>query len=114
MNKKNSIFTDFVFASAGLLWRIACVLTSSPVIYGNGYGFGSICILGLVLVLAIRFELVLLCIDMLFRSWQDFLRQNNTGKLLWQVFGVHSASLCIFGIAEDEEIMWDEFKRAGV
>ncbi|CAN6981755.1 hypothetical protein IGI04_039051 [Brassica rapa subsp. trilocularis] len=44
---------------------------------------------------------------------RDFLRQNNTGKLLWQVFGVHSASLCIFGIAEDEEIMWDEFKRAG-
>lgn len=44
---------------------------------------------------------------------RDFLRQNNTGKLLWQVFGVRSASLCIFGIAEDEEIMWDEFKRAG-
>jgi len=54
-----------------------------------------------------------LCIDMLFSCWQDFLRQNNTGKLLWQVFGVQSATLCVFGIAEDEEIMWNEFKRAG-
>ncbi|VVA89853.1 unnamed protein product [Arabis nemorensis] len=44
---------------------------------------------------------------------RDFLRQNNTGKLLWQIFGVQSATLCIFGIAEDEEIMWNEFKRAG-
>ncbi|CAN8295751.1 unnamed protein product [Cochlearia groenlandica] len=44
---------------------------------------------------------------------RDFLRQNNTGKLLWQVFGVQSATLCIFGIAEDEENMWNEFKRAG-
>jgi DTW domain-containing protein YfiP len=54
-----------------------------------------------------------LCIDMLFSCWQDFLRQNNTGKLLWQIFGVQSATLCVFGIAEDEEIMWNEFKRAG-
>ncbi|AEE27597.1 putative DTW domain-containing protein [Arabidopsis thaliana] len=44
---------------------------------------------------------------------RDFLRQNNTGKLLWQIFGVQSATLCVFGIAEDEEIMWNEFKRAG-
>ncbi|XP_010542891.1 PREDICTED: uncharacterized protein LOC104815960 isoform X2 [Tarenaya hassleriana] len=44
---------------------------------------------------------------------KDFLRQNNTGKLLWQIFGVQSATLCLFGIAEDEEIMWNEFKRAG-
>ncbi|KAI9177871.1 hypothetical protein LWI28_020132 [Acer negundo] len=44
---------------------------------------------------------------------KDFLRQNNTGKLLWQVFGVQSATLCLFGIAEDEKIMWDAFKRAG-
>ncbi|KAF7141789.1 hypothetical protein RHSIM_Rhsim06G0143600 [Rhododendron simsii] len=44
---------------------------------------------------------------------KDFLRQNNTGKLLWQVFGVQSATLCIYGIAEHEEIMWNAFKLAG-
>ncbi|KAK9285466.1 hypothetical protein L1049_024659 [Liquidambar formosana] len=44
---------------------------------------------------------------------KDFLRQNNTGKLLWQVFGVQAATLCIFGIAEQEEIMWNAFKLAG-
>ncbi|PIN19281.1 hypothetical protein CDL12_08055 [Handroanthus impetiginosus] len=44
---------------------------------------------------------------------KDFLRQNNTGKLLWQVFGVHAALLCLFGIAEHEEMMWNEFNYAG-
>ncbi|KAG8642488.1 hypothetical protein MANES_12G089598v8 [Manihot esculenta] len=44
---------------------------------------------------------------------KDFLRQNNTGKLLWQVFGVQSATLCLFGIPEHEEIMWNAFKLAG-
>ncbi|KAM7495117.1 hypothetical protein LguiB_029726 [Lonicera macranthoides] len=44
---------------------------------------------------------------------KDFLRQNNTGKLLWQVFGVHAASLCLFGIAEHEEIMWNAFMSSG-
>ncbi|PKI54635.1 hypothetical protein CRG98_024986, partial [Punica granatum] len=44
---------------------------------------------------------------------KDFLRQNNTGKLLWQVFGVQSATLCLFGIAEDEDIMWNTFKASG-
>ncbi|KAI4333970.1 hypothetical protein L6164_018715 [Bauhinia variegata] len=44
---------------------------------------------------------------------KDFLRQNNTGKLLWQVFGVEAATLCLFGIAEHEEIMWNSFKLAG-
>lgn len=44
---------------------------------------------------------------------KDFLRQNNTGKLLWQVFGVQAASLCVFGIVEHEEIMWNEFMHAG-
>ncbi|KAL6953209.1 hypothetical protein U1Q18_045245 [Sarracenia purpurea var. burkii] len=44
---------------------------------------------------------------------KDFLRQNNTGKLLWQVFGVQAASLCLFGISEHEQIMWDAFKLAG-
>ncbi|XP_022748942.1 uncharacterized protein LOC111298492 isoform X2 [Durio zibethinus] len=44
---------------------------------------------------------------------KDFLRQNNTGKLLWQVFGVQAAILCLYGISEDEEIMWNAFKDAG-
>ncbi|GAB2274796.1 hypothetical protein Dimus_009570 [Dionaea muscipula] len=44
---------------------------------------------------------------------KDFLRQNNTGKLLWQVFDVQSAALCLFGIAEHEKTMWNEFKNAG-
>ncbi|KAK3446056.1 hypothetical protein EUGRSUZ_A01814 [Eucalyptus grandis] len=44
---------------------------------------------------------------------KDFLRQNNTGKLLWQLFGVQAATLCLFGVAEDEEIMWNTFKLAG-
>lgn len=45
---------------------------------------------------------------------QDFLRQNNTGKILWQVFGVEAATLCLFGISEHEEIMWNSFKLAGL
>ncbi|KAF7805929.1 DTW domain-containing protein [Senna tora] len=44
---------------------------------------------------------------------KDFLRQNNTGKILWQVFGVEAANLCLFGIPEHEEIMWNSFKLAG-
>lgn len=44
---------------------------------------------------------------------KDFLRQNNTGKLLWQIFGVHSATLCLFGITEQEDMMWNEFRHAG-
>ncbi|KAL5730319.1 hypothetical protein ACHQM5_003155 [Ranunculus cassubicifolius] len=44
---------------------------------------------------------------------KDFLRQNNTGKVLWQTFGVQAAMLCIYGISEHEEIMWNAFKRAG-
>ncbi|KAL9244509.1 hypothetical protein vseg_018278 [Gypsophila vaccaria] len=44
---------------------------------------------------------------------KDFLRQNNTGKLLWQVFGVQAATLCLFGVVEHEDIMWNEFKKAG-
>ncbi|KAI3736155.1 hypothetical protein L6452_15689 [Arctium lappa] len=44
---------------------------------------------------------------------KDFLRQNNTGKLLWQVFGINAATLCIFGIAEHEEIMWKTFMHSG-
>nr|TKW21525.1 hypothetical protein SEVIR_4G125000v2 [Setaria viridis] len=44
---------------------------------------------------------------------KDFLRQNNTGKLLWQVFGIQAAQLCLFGIQEHEDIMWDAFQRSG-
>ncbi|CAH9114043.1 unnamed protein product [Cuscuta epithymum] len=44
---------------------------------------------------------------------KDFLRQNNTGKLLWQVFGVHAANLCLFGISENEEMLWNALKLAG-
>lgn len=44
---------------------------------------------------------------------QDFLRQNNTGKLLWQLFGIRAATMCVFGIPEQEEIMWDAFKSSG-
>ncbi|KAL8151056.1 hypothetical protein V2J09_020864, partial [Rumex salicifolius] len=44
---------------------------------------------------------------------KDFLRQNNTGKLMWQLFGVHSATLCLFGITEQEDMMWNEFRNAG-
>ncbi|KAJ9550238.1 hypothetical protein OSB04_014283 [Centaurea solstitialis] len=43
---------------------------------------------------------------------KDFLRQNNTGKLLWQVFGIDAATLCIFGIEEHEEIMWKAFMHS--
>eukprot|EP00252_Welwitschia_mirabilis_P016960 TRINITY_DN37729_c0_g1_i1.p1 TRINITY_DN37729_c0_g1~~TRINITY_DN37729_c0_g1_i1.p1 ORF type:complete len:284 (+),score=46.72 TRINITY_DN37729_c0_g1_i1:107-853(+) len=44
---------------------------------------------------------------------KDFLRKNNTGKLLWQVFGEKAVQLCIFGIHEHEEAMWSAFKEAG-
>ncbi|XP_062225193.1 uncharacterized protein LOC133923905 isoform X2 [Phragmites australis] len=44
---------------------------------------------------------------------KDFLRQNNTGKLLWQVFGIQAAQLCLFGIQEHEDIMWEAFQRSG-
>ncbi|CAN6216831.1 unnamed protein product [Urochloa humidicola] len=44
---------------------------------------------------------------------KDFLCQNNTGKLLWQVFGIQAAQLCLFGIQEHEDIMWDAFQHSG-
>lgn len=50
---------------------------------------------------------------MFFPSLQDFLRQNNTGKLLWQVFGIQAATLCLYGITEHEDMMWDALKLAG-
>ncbi|KDO51854.1 hypothetical protein CISIN_1g016430mg [Citrus sinensis] len=47
------------------------------------------------------------------RFWLYMHPKNNTGKLLWQVLGVQAATLCLYGVAEDEEIMWSAFKRAG-
>ncbi|CAM8958834.1 unnamed protein product [Rhodiola kirilowii] len=44
---------------------------------------------------------------------KDFLRQNNTGKLLWQLFGKDAATLCIYGISEQEEMMWNSFRLSG-
>lgn len=44
---------------------------------------------------------------------KDFLRKNNSGKLLWQVFGAESARFCIYGIQEHEDAMWDVFREAG-
>ncbi|KAL3682079.1 hypothetical protein R1sor_000101 [Riccia sorocarpa] len=44
---------------------------------------------------------------------KDFLRKNNTGKLLWQVFGHKAARLTVYGIREQEEIMWNAFREAG-
>jgi hypothetical protein len=32
---------------------------------------------------------------------------------LWQLFGIQAASMCVFGIPEQEEIMWDAFKSSG-
>ncbi|KAL3681340.1 hypothetical protein R1sor_024296 [Riccia sorocarpa] len=39
--------------------------------------------------------------------------KNNTGKLLWQVFGHKAARLTLYGIPEQEEIMWNAFREAG-
>ncbi|XP_059660938.1 uncharacterized protein LOC132307244 isoform X2 [Cornus florida] len=47
------------------------------------------------------------------RFWLYMHPKNNTGKLLWQVFGVQAATLCLFGIPEHEEIMWNAFKLSG-
>ncbi|GBG82675.1 hypothetical protein CBR_g35040 [Chara braunii] len=44
---------------------------------------------------------------------KDFRRKNNTGKLLWQVFGPRAATLCLCGIPEHEDRMWREFAEAG-
>eukprot|EP00850_Spirogloea_muscicola_P001259 SM000004S15129 [mRNA] locus=s4:1294013:1296494:- [translate_table: standard] len=44
---------------------------------------------------------------------KDFLRSNNTGKLLRQVLGEQAAKLCIFGVQEHEEAMWAQLAAAG-
>jgi len=48
----------------------------------------------------------------LYMHLKDFLSQNNTGKLLWQVFGIPATQLCLFGIQEHENIMQDAFDRS--
>ncbi|KAH9330775.1 hypothetical protein KI387_002883, partial [Taxus chinensis] len=63
-------------------------------------------------------KLIQHCIWRGIRFWlymhpKDFLRKNNTGKLLWQVYGKEAARLCIFGIQEHEEAMWSAFRLAG-
>jgi hypothetical protein len=49
-----------------------------------------------------------------FAGLQDFLRKNNTGKLLWQVFGDKAARLTVCGVQEQEEAMWKVFEQAGL
>jgi hypothetical protein len=44
---------------------------------------------------------------------KDFLRKNNTGKLLWQALG-NGARLCICGIEQHEDVMWAAFQEAGL
>ncbi|KAH7434968.1 hypothetical protein KP509_06G043000 [Ceratopteris richardii] len=44
---------------------------------------------------------------------KDFLRKNNSGKLLWQVFGNDSTHLCVCGIEEQENAMWEAFRQSG-
>ncbi|XP_050947481.1 uncharacterized protein LOC103504245 isoform X4 [Cucumis melo] len=45
------------------------------------------------------------------RFWLYMHPKNNTGKLLFQVFGVEATTLSLYGIAEHEEIMWNAFGR---
>lgn len=113
-----SVFNTQQLVSVGLQWKIVCVQKSSPAAYGAVYVSGCTCIqrfgysLSFCLVFSLDINYSLNYITMQSVS-QDFLRQNNTGKLLWQVFGVQSATLCLFGIPEDETIMWDAFKSSG-
>lgn len=44
---------------------------------------------------------------------QDFLRKNNTGKLLWQALG-DQVQLCVCGIELHEDAMWSAFQQAGL
>ncbi|XP_024516433.1 uncharacterized protein LOC112341120 isoform X1 [Selaginella moellendorffii] len=44
---------------------------------------------------------------------KDFLRKNNTGKLLWQTFGFEAVKLCIFGVEQQENAMWSALQQAG-
>lgn len=114
----SNFFIGFIsFCSAGLLWKIVCVLKWFLALYGMAYGSGCICIQRytyyLVILVSWSMNVSEKITQLIFNIVQDFLRQNNTGKLLWQVFGVKAATLCLFGIAEHEEIMWNTFALAG-
>eukprot|EP00898_Chlorokybus_atmophyticus_P003007 jgi/Chlat1/3707/Chrsp251S03869 len=37
---------------------------------------------------------------------KEYRRINNSGKVLWHVFGEDSATLCIFGVEEHEDRLW--------
>ncbi|KAG0607997.1 hypothetical protein M758_8G070200 [Ceratodon purpureus] len=43
---------------------------------------------------------------------KDFLRKNNTGKLLWQALG-DQVQLCVCGIPLHEDAMWAALQQAG-
>lgn len=43
---------------------------------------------------------------------KDFLRKNNTGKLLWQTLG-NQVQLCVCGIQLQEDLMWAALQQAG-
>ncbi|RRT45263.1 hypothetical protein B296_00055246 [Ensete ventricosum] len=111
-----------LFCSAGLLWKIACVLGLLNAHYGAALSFGSICIqrsyfyyiLYAMLSASVFFSFPVEIHSICFSFIQDFLRQNNTGKLLWQIFGIQSAALCLFGIREHEDIMWNAFRDSGL
>eukprot|EP00271_Cylindrocystis_brebissonii_P010188 TRINITY_DN26299_c0_g1_i1.p1 TRINITY_DN26299_c0_g1~~TRINITY_DN26299_c0_g1_i1.p1 ORF type:complete len:841 (-),score=83.08 TRINITY_DN26299_c0_g1_i1:210-2732(-) len=44
---------------------------------------------------------------------KEYLRKNNTGKLLLQSLGDKAAGLCICGIVEQERAMWQALREAG-
>jgi len=44
---------------------------------------------------------------------KDFLRKNNTGKLLWQALG-DQVQLCVCGIELHEDAMWSAFQQGGI
>ncbi|XP_024516435.1 uncharacterized protein LOC112341120 isoform X3 [Selaginella moellendorffii] len=82
-----------------LVWKIASATRSSRDRCGAVSSFGSTCIPS--------FE----CGGML--CYLDFLRKNNTGKLLWQTFGFEAVKLCIFGVEQQENAMWSALQQAG-
>jgi hypothetical protein len=44
---------------------------------------------------------------------KEFMRKNNTGKVMWQLFGEESVRLSISGLDMHEDEMWKEFESAG-
>lgn len=102
--------------SAGFPRKTVCVQELCHALFGIVSNSGCICIRR-------YFLSMLFCLTFVFLwfTWskfvlpfcQEFLRQNNTGKLLWQVFGTQAANLCLYGISEHEEIMWNALNMAG-